>query len=54
MSAFIKTQYRIRIQLVDEKGNAIESYLSPEIESLNARKYFDRFNKTRWKNEMVE
>lgn len=52
MSAFNKTQYRIRIQLVDENKNVIESFISPEKDWLVLKEYFDRFNKTKWKNEM--
>lgn len=53
MSAFEKTQYHIRIQLVDESNKVIESYISPEIDWLDAQKYFNRVNKTKWKNEMA-
>jgi len=54
MSAFNKTKYRIRIQLVDENDNTIESYISPKIDWLDSKKYFDRVNKTRWINEMIK
>lgn len=52
MSFFNETKYNIRIQLIDENGIAIESYISPEIKWLDAIKYFKRFNKTKWINEM--
>ena len=52
MSAFEKTQYQIRIQLIDERNKIIESYISPEIDWLDAKKYFNRVNKTKWINEM--
>jgi len=54
MSVFNITKYRIRIQLVDENGKIIESYVSPEVDWLRGIEYFDRINKTKWKNEMVK
>ena len=53
MSAFNKTQYQIRLQLVDENNKVIESYLSPKEDWLKIKEYFNRVNKTRWKNEMA-
>jgi hypothetical protein len=52
MSAFGQTQYRIRIQLVDENDKVIESYISPNISWLDGIDYFNRVNKTKWTNEM--
>ena len=53
MSAFKITQYQIRIQLVDENNKVIESYISPKHNWLDVKEYFERFNKSRWKNEMA-
>ena len=53
MSAFNKTQYQIRVQLVDESNKVIESYISPKHDWLDIQEYFKRFHKTKWKNEMA-
>ena len=50
MSAFKKTQYRIRMQLVDENNKVLESFISPERDWLDLKTQFDKFNKSRWKN----
>ena len=54
MSAFEKTKHRIRIQLVNENNKPIESYISPKIDWMDAQTYFNRFNKSKWTNEMVK